>query len=253
MAHIAAIDKEILMGILFLCRLRLAHKAMDATERGLHLHGQEVLVETVAKDIDDALAQATGPQVEQFRIVAVQTEDDLGIDQYDALECRQNVIELGIVGLEELAAGRYVEEEILHHEVGTFGTGTRLLSRHLTTGNGQMRADVLSLLPCLQFHLSYGSDRRQSLTTESHGMKVEEVVGLTDLGRSMALKGQASVGLRHTFTIVDDLNGRTSCIDHGNVDMLGAGVFSTSSLMTEAGRWITSPAAIWLATESGRS
>ena len=57
-------------------------------------------------------------------------------------------------------------------------------------------------------------------------MKVEEVVGLTDLGRSMALKGQASVGLRHTFTIVDDLNGRTSCIDHGNVDMLGAGVDS---------------------------
>ena len=27
--------------------------------------------------------------------------------------------------------------------------------------------------------------------------------------------------------------------------------FSTSSLITEAGRWITSPAAIWLATESG--
>ena len=29
--------------------------------------------------------------------------------------------------------------------------------------------------------------------------------------------------------------------------------FSTSSLITEAGRWITSPAAIWFATESGRS
>jgi hypothetical protein len=29
--------------------------------------------------------------------------------------------------------------------------------------------------------------------------------------------------------------------------------FSISSLTTEAGRWMTSPAAIWLATESGRS
>ena len=29
--------------------------------------------------------------------------------------------------------------------------------------------------------------------------------------------------------------------------------FSTSSFITDAGRWITSPAAIWLATESGRS
>ena len=29
--------------------------------------------------------------------------------------------------------------------------------------------------------------------------------------------------------------------------------FSTSSLTTEAGRWMTSPAAIWLATLSGKS
>ena len=89
-----------------------------------------------------------------------------------------------------------------------------------------MRADVLSPLPRLQFHLSYGSDRRQSLTTESHGMKVEEVVGLTDLRCSMALKGQASVGLRHAFTIVDDLNGRAPGIDDSDVDMLGTGVDS---------------------------
>ena len=226
MAHIAAIDKEILMGILFLCRLRLAHKAMDATERGLHLHGQEVLVETVAKDIDDALAQATGPQVEQFRVVAVQTEDDLGIDQHDTLECRQNVVELGIVGLEKLAARGDIEEEVLHHEVGAFGTCTRLLPCHLTTGDGQMRADVFALLPRLQFHLRYGSDRRQSFATEPHGMEVEEVVGLADLRRGMSLKGQSCVGLGHALTVVNDLNGRAPGIDYSDVDVLGAGVDS---------------------------
>ena len=199
---------------------------MDATERRLHLHGQEVLVETIAKDIDDTLAQAAGPQVEQFRVVAVQTEDDVGIDQYDALKCRQDVVELCIVGLEELTSGRHVEEKILHHEVGTFGTGTRFLSRHLTTGDGQMRTDVLSPLPRLQFHLRYGSDRRQSLATESHGMEVEKIISLTNLGRSMALKGQTRIGLGHTFTIVDDLDGRTSGIDYGDVDVLGTGVDS---------------------------
>ncbi len=199
---------------------------MDATERRLHLHGQEILVETVAKDVDDALAQPAGTQVEQFRVVAVQTEDDVGIDQHDALEGRQDIVKFSIVGLEKLATGRHVEEEVLHHEVGTFGTGTRFLSRHLATGDGQMRADVLALLPRLEFHLRNGSDRRQSLAPESHSVEIEEVVGLADLRRGMALKSQARVGLGHAFAVVDDLNGSTSGIDYGDIDVLGTGVDS---------------------------
>jgi len=181
MAHVSAVDKEILMSAFLLCRLRLAHKAMDATERCLNLHGQEILIESVAEDVDDTLSQSAGPQVEQFRVVAVKPEDDIGIDEDDALEGRQDIVQLGVVGLEELTSGGHVEEEILHHEVRPLGTGTRLLPRHLSTGDGEMCADVLTPLPRLEFHLCHGGYRRQRLAAESHGMEVEEIIGLPDL------------------------------------------------------------------------
>lgn len=64
------------------------------------------------------------------------------------------------------------------------------------------------------------------LRLEPHGMEVEEVVGLADLRRGMALKGQSCVGLGHALTVVNDLNGRAPGIDYSDVDVLGAGVDS---------------------------
>jgi len=40
----------------------------------------------------------------------------------------------------------------------------------------------------------------------------------------MALKGQARVGLGHALAVVDDLDRRTSRVDHGDIDVRGARV-----------------------------
>ena len=40
----------------------------------------------------------------------------------------------------------------------------------------------------------------------------------------MTLKSHARIGLRHTATVVDDLYGRTSGIDHDDMDMTGTGI-----------------------------
>ena len=58
MAHEAAVDEEELPRAFLLGRLGLAHEAADAAHRRLHLHGQQVLVDALAEDVDDAL----GPQ-----------------------------------------------------------------------------------------------------------------------------------------------------------------------------------------------
>lgn len=58
-----------------------------------------------------------------------------------------------------------------------------------------MRADFLALLTRPELHLSHGSYRSQSLPTKPHGVEVKQVVGLTYLGRGVALKGEARIGL----------------------------------------------------------
>jgi hypothetical protein len=55
-------------------------------------------------------------------------------------------------------------------------------------------------------------------------MEGEEVIGLADLTGSMALESQTGIGLRHTATIVNDLHGRPSGINHQYVDSMCSGI-----------------------------
>ena len=71
----------------------------------------------------------------------------------------------------------------------------------------------------------------------------------------MSLEGQAGVGLAHAGAVIDDLHQCAAGIAYDDAYLRRACVngILVSSLTTEAGRCMTSPAAIWLATESGRS
>ena len=73
----------------------------------------------------------------------------------------------------------------------------------------------------MQFNLCHGSNRSQSLATESHGVQGKQIVGLRDLRCSMALERQSCIGLTHTLTIVDNLNRGTTSIHHNHMDGLG--------------------------------
>ena len=74
MLHIAPIYEEILMSPFLLGRLRFSHKAMNVAKRRIDLHGQQVLIQALSEDIDNALTEAAFLEIKQFRIIAMQRE-----------------------------------------------------------------------------------------------------------------------------------------------------------------------------------
>ena len=58
----------------------------------------------------------------------MQREIDVGIDEYDTFESRQDIIQLGGIGLEELTTGRDIEKQIADKETAAHSTGTWFLT-----------------------------------------------------------------------------------------------------------------------------
>ena len=127
MLHITSVDEEELVSPLFPCRLRFAHEARDAAHGGIDLNGKQVLVETLAEDIDDTLAQTSWTEIDKFGGVAVKGEGNVGIYQHYAFESREDVVQFGGVRLEELPACGHIEEKVLDNEIAAYGTRDRLL------------------------------------------------------------------------------------------------------------------------------
>ena len=55
-------------------------------------------------------------------------------------------------------------------------------------------------------------------------MERKEVVGLTDFGGCMTLKGQTGIRFRHTFSVINYLYRRPARIDHYYVNGLGTSI-----------------------------
>ena len=52
-------------------------------------------------------------------------------------------------------------------------------------------------------------------------MESKEIIGFQDLGSGMTLKRQTGIGIRHSLTIVDHLNGGSSSIYYQHMDRHG--------------------------------
>ena len=130
MLHVAPVDEEALRSSFLAGSLGLGHKALHPAKRRIHLYGQQLLCIAVSIDIGDALQQGARAQVHQLLAIAVQGESDIGIDQHNALEGRQDVVQLRGIGLKELTAGRHVEEQVADRKAAAYGTGTGFLALH---------------------------------------------------------------------------------------------------------------------------
>ena len=146
---------------------------------------------------------------------------DIGINEYDTFESCQDIIQLGSIRLQELTTRRHIEEQVINLEITSHRTGNRLLSSDLRPSNRDLGSYLIFLSTCLQFNLCHGSNRSQSLATESHGVQGKQIVGLRDLRCSMALERESCISLAHTLTIVDNLNRGTTSIHHNHMDGLG--------------------------------
>ena len=222
--HVASVDEEELACALLSCRLGLAYESAYLAHRGVDVYRQQVLVYFLSNYFDDALAQSASLQVVKLGLVVVEREGNVGVDECDALECGDDIVEFGGVRLEELAAYGDVVEEVADGEVATYGALHGFLRHEARTGDGECRAEVVVGSACAQFHLSYGGDRSERLTAEAHRVQIEEVVGLAYLRRGVTFERQACVGLRHALAVVGHLYRRAAGVDAYNVDECGAGV-----------------------------
>ena len=179
--HVAAVDEEILRGVLLACRFGLAHKAAQLADGGVKLQRQQILVEAFTHHVDDALAQRSRLQTEHLGTVAVKGERHVGIDKRYALKGGDDVFQLGAVAFQELTAGRHIEKQVLDVEVAAFRTRARLLRGDLGAGDRQVGAHLVAGTARLQFDLCHGSHRCQRLATKAHGVKREEILCLRDL------------------------------------------------------------------------
>ena len=133
--HEASIDKEALCHALLSSRFRFSDKASNLTHRRIDTDRQEILSVTSSIDIGNALAQCACPKVHQFLSVAVECEADVRIDQHNAFESRQDVIQLCSIGLEELTTCGDIEEKIADQKTAAYRTGTRFLTLNARTSH----------------------------------------------------------------------------------------------------------------------
>ena len=170
-----------------------------------------------------------------------------GVDEDNALKLGQDVVQLRGVGLQELSAGRDVEEEVLHRKVAALRTGHRLLALHLGGGQHDARAQLVarpgaSSVPPRPQRQSKPGPRRE--TPSCGGQRGRRRYGFWRW-RGRSKERRASVALMPqplsiTCMLVFPASVTKTCISVAPASM----AFSTSSFITEAGRCITSPAAI---------
>ena len=224
MPHETPVDEEIVIASFLARRLRLRHEASYAAESGIHLYGQQVLAHLLAEDVDNTLVKGARPQVEHLLLVAVEYEAYFRVDQYDALEGREDIIQLGGICLEELPAGGNIVKEVVDTEIAAYRTGHRLLTDHPRGMERQTGAYLVAGHARGEHHLRHGSDGGQRLAAEPHGVKGEEIVGLADFRCGMPFESQAGIGFRHAAAVVNDLQGGAACVDHQHTDILGTGI-----------------------------
>ena len=83
-----------------------------------------------------------------------------GIDQHNALESRQNIIQLRSIGLKELTTGGNVEEQVAYRETAAHGTRTHILALYFGAREYQAGTYLISLAARAQLHLRHRCNRR---------------------------------------------------------------------------------------------
>jgi hypothetical protein len=132
--------------------------------------------------------------------------------------------------------------------------GYRRLLFHLAVFNFNAGAHFVFGPAGTQLHLCHGRNRSQCLAPETHGADMKQVIDVADLGSGVPFKAHAGIGFTHAGAVIHHLyQALPASFTSSLISVAPASTaFSSSSFTALAGRWITSPAAIWLAILSGQ-
>ena len=146
------------------------------------------------------------------------------MDKGNAIELLLNVGEFHLVGLEEIAAGGHVEEEVLDGDGGAVGAGHWRMFLDVSSFDADKGAYLVSGGFGFKLHMRDGRDGGESLAAESFGADVEQVVGLAQLGGGVPFEAEARVVERHALAVVGHLDEGFAGILDDKLDLGRAGI-----------------------------
>ena len=110
MLHETTVHEKVLQRPPLLSRIGTAYETGNSNQRALCIHRKQFLVQVFAIYIDDTLAQTWLRQIKYFRIIMVQYQTNLRIDQRDPFEFVDNITKLRLIRFQEFTAGWYIKK-----------------------------------------------------------------------------------------------------------------------------------------------
>ena len=178
------------------------------------------------------------PYLADFGLATVlDPEGRLGVGERQKLSRRGQVLQLRGRGLQEVATGRHVVEQIADRNRGALGSRARAVLRNLSALHAHQGSRVVLHTLGLERHLRYGRDGRQRLAPEAE--RANALVACRSKHRAASPRL-----MPHPSSITCTSVLPASLRITSREDAPASSAFSRSSFATEAGRWTTSPAAI---------
>ena len=144
-----------------------ADKSMYIDYLCFFFYRNQLFVQAVAEYLYNTLFQRSRREVELFDPIVNQRELYIRVSQDYTMEFVQDMTEFHIVGLEEIAPCRHIEEKILHRDRSSLLGYSRILIRNLISFYGNSSANLVPLLAGGHFHLSNSSNGSQSFSTKA--------------------------------------------------------------------------------------
>ena len=158
--------------------------------------------------------------------VADKTESHLGPGQGDQSEVMLDVGALGLLGAEEFAAGRQVEENLAHLDGGAGWRGGGLHFDDLAAVHHHLRGLSRGVFALAggDHEAAYTGDAGQCLAAEAHGGDGGEVFRAGDLGGGVAFEAEQGVVAAHAPAVVGDADEAAPAGSDFDGDAGGAGI-----------------------------
>ena len=136
------------------------------------------------------------------------------------------MLELDIVGFQELAPGRSVVEKVADREIGADGSRHRGGLRPAFASGADLRGGFVARPSGPERHFGDGRDAREGLAPEAVGHDFIEILRGGYLRRGVPLETEHGVGSAHAAAVVYDLYERASGVGDYDGDLRGSRVDS---------------------------
>ena len=219
-AEISAVDKEILVAQSLSCGIRTAGEAIDAYHGSLCLYIDNLICDIGSKHILYPEFQGLGRSQDIYILAIVgEGESDIRTCEGYADELRDDMLELDIIRLEELASCRHIVEEIAYAEVGSSRRRYLIGGYMLRICKIHLAAHLIVFPTGLERDLGHCCDGCQSLSSEAESQDIVQVLCCLKLGCRVSLETEDGLVRRHSASVVDDLDeSPAGILDHdGNL------------------------------------